>query len=195
MTGKFKEAVDRTVTLQEDDPLVFEFFVHWLYHKGLPTKNNAPVELLGDWNHETDGGGLRTGNLIHLYVLGDRYDIAELKLLALSTLFLHMESIDTGLPSCSQIRYAFENLPTSSVLLRYLVDSYCHYAGACLWQNRTAHDFPSAFLDRVLTRYADCMHSDRTSCDDLDLCSYHNHKNNEEKMNCPWFGAVSEIER
>lgn len=44
--GKFKEADEKIVPLPEDDEVIFGFFVHWLYHKELPTTDNASAELL-----------------------------------------------------------------------------------------------------------------------------------------------------
>lgn len=36
LTGDFKEAEDKIVRLEEEDPTVFEFFVHWLYYQRFP---------------------------------------------------------------------------------------------------------------------------------------------------------------
>jgi hypothetical protein len=33
LTGRLKEAQDKTVTLQDDEVAIFEFFLHWLYYQ------------------------------------------------------------------------------------------------------------------------------------------------------------------
>lgn len=39
LTGNFSEAKDKTVKLEEDDPKMFELFVHWLYYQSFPVKS------------------------------------------------------------------------------------------------------------------------------------------------------------
>ncbi|KZM20094.1 uncharacterized protein EKO05_0007522 [Ascochyta rabiei] len=186
LTGNFKEAGDKTVTLKEEDPLIFEFFVHWLYHKGFPAKHNTSVELLNDWERENDHGGAKTGNLIHLYILGDQYGVPELGLLALTELFQHMEEMETGLPNRLQIIHAFNSLPDGSALLLYLIDSHCHYSGGYFWDNENVHDFPSAFLIGILKRYSQYAQGGRSSSEELNLCDYHDHKEDKEGSSCPF---------
>ncbi|KAF2692218.1 hypothetical protein K458DRAFT_244869, partial [Lentithecium fluviatile CBS 122367] len=36
LTGHFEGACEKTVNLPEEDPLIFEFFVFWLYRERFP---------------------------------------------------------------------------------------------------------------------------------------------------------------
>ncbi|KAJ4334039.1 hypothetical protein N0V95_009273 [Ascochyta clinopodiicola] len=191
LTGNFKEAGDKTVTLEEDDPLIFEFFVHWLYHKGFPAKHNTTVELLNDWEHEKDNGGAKTGNLINLYILSDQYGVPDLRFLALTELFQHMEEPETGLPNRSQIVHAFNSLPDGSALLLYLVDSHCLYSGGTFCEYENAYEFPSAFLVGIIRRYSQYARGDRSPSEELNLCDYHLHKDDKERSKCPSEGVTT----
>ncbi|KAF9693806.1 hypothetical protein EKO04_008191 [Ascochyta lentis] len=186
LTGNFREAENKTVTLQEDDPLIFEFFAHWLYHKEFPAEHNTSVELLNDWEHNDDHGGAKTGNLIHLYIFSDQYGVPDLKFLALTELFQHMEDTETGLPNRSQIVHAFNSLPDGAGLLRYLIDSHCHYCGNDFWISENVHDFPSAFVIGIIRRYSPYAQGDRSCSDELDLCDYHDHKRDKDRADYLW---------
>lgn len=156
-----------------------------MYHKALPAEDNTSTELLEEWSREDDEGETKTENLIYLYVLADKYDISALKVVTLNELYSHTNSnADNNLPTCKDITYAFEQLPIGCPLLRFLTDSYCCYSDGD-FSSRTAHDFPSAFLDAVLSRYAQYALGNRDLLDSLQLCNYYDHKEDNEKIHCP----------
>lgn len=183
-TGNFKEAEDRSVTLPEDEPLTFEVFVHWMHNKAMPSTKNAHTELLDEWTWKDDEGGERkTENLIKLYVFGDKYSVADLKIDTMNEFLDHMENNFTGLPSYSQIKFAYYNLPAESPFLRYLVESYCHYADATDWK-KNARKLPAAFLTRVLGLYADHVSYGDCYLSEYSVCDYHDHSDDAEKARC-----------
>ncbi|KAF3007879.1 hypothetical protein E8E13_010949 [Curvularia kusanoi] len=150
LSGNFKEAAEQTVPLPEDDPDTFEFFVHWLYHKDLPMKDNASTDLLQDWTSEDNGGNLEKRNLIELHVFADRYRVEKLKVRTLEALFRYVQKNDVTLPSNRLICYAYENMPAGSGLLTLLVDVWCKYVEAEEWKDDDTEQLPSPFLISVL---------------------------------------------
>ncbi|KAF2625324.1 hypothetical protein BU25DRAFT_473880 [Macroventuria anomochaeta] len=184
LIGNFQEAQNKSVTLEEEDPQTFEFFVHWLYYKRLPNEADAPVELLSIWAGEDDRGGLETGNLIRVYIFSEKYDIAALKTCALDDLYNHMTNPCVGLASSSQIGYAIDNLPSNSPMCRYLVDEHCHFATAGVWEDLAALNYPSIFLERVLCRYTEYAHGGLEWDNSMPLCEYHEHKDMAERRSC-----------
>jgi hypothetical protein len=85
LTGGFKEAEDKAVTLSEERVPIVEFFVHWLYYQCLPNADD-PIDLYDAWNDGEADGELMTSNLIELYVFGDKFDVPGLKSQAMTDL-------------------------------------------------------------------------------------------------------------
>jgi hypothetical protein len=185
LTGGFKESEDKIVRLDEEqNGQIFEFFVHWLYYQRLPNKDDT-AELYNAWADDEAGGEKMTENLIHLYVLSDKYDVPELKVQAMTLLFNHIEYNDTiELPLIPDIRFAFENLPEENPLCRYLVDAYCYWATADVWKDFGSLNWPTEFVARVLAQYTEFSHGDRDRDSIKVVCDYHEHQDIEERVAC-----------
>jgi hypothetical protein len=184
LTGGFKEAEDKVVTLADESGLVVEFFIHWLYYQRLPNADDH-ADLYGAWNDGEADGRLKTSNLIQLYVFCDKFDVPELKIDAMTHLFNHMEHEESsGLPSTDDIRFAFDNLPEFAPLLRFLVDIYCYWATSIIWAEFGRDDWPSAFVACVLGQYTEFAHGDRNRDDFTYPCDYHSHQDGEERLAC-----------
>jgi hypothetical protein len=185
LTGHFKEAENKCVVLEDDDPQVFELFVHWLYHKRFPTKDDA-ADLFAAWTAEDDYGGSKAGNLICLYVFCDKYDIPLLKIRIIDDLFDDIESQDVGLPSTKQVNFAFNKLPYDSPLCRCLVDMYCYSAHGSVWDGLETSGYPWPFLTRILQRYALLATQDTIAQYTLNPCDYHEHRDHAERLACTY---------
>lgn len=197
LTGNFKEAEDKTVTLKEEDPKIFEFFVHWLYYNCLPDKDSDPA-LLELWDCEGDcegncegncegdceGGETKTGNLLYLHVFCDKYDVPELKRQTMDMFYSHQDNTEAHLPDPRMVEHVFSHLAEKSPLCRYLVDLHCHYAQAQAWDEFEADEWPRAFLTKVMRRYTEYALGDRSIYDPPDICDYHDHPNEEAKAAC-----------
>jgi hypothetical protein len=184
LTGGFKEAEDKAVTLSEERVPIVEFFVHWLYYQCLPNADD-PIDLYDAWNDGEADGELMTSNLIELYVFGDKFDVPGLKSQAMTDLFKHIEDVEgTELPSADAIRFAFGNLPEHAPLLQFLADTYCHWARSSMWEHFGRDDWPPAFLGRVLGQYTEFAHGDRDRFIYKDPCDYHAHRDGEERLAC-----------
>lgn len=183
LNGCFKEAESKTVILEDTDPQIFEFFVHWLYHQRLPTEDDAPG-LHNAWTQENDCGGSKTGNLIRIYIFCDTYDIPTLKIRAMNELFMHMELQGVGLPNSEQVQIAFDRLPHHSPLCRYLIDVHCCYADHRVWDDIETCAYPWPFLTKVMQRYTRFANKKLYSVDDLTVCDYHEHEAIDEIVDC-----------
>jgi hypothetical protein len=169
---------------EEHNGQIFEFFVHWLYYQRLPNEDDA-VELYNAWADDEAGGEKMTENLVHLYVLSDKYDVPELKVHAMTLLFNHIEYDDTiELPLVPDIRFAFENLPEENPLCRYLVDAYCYWAIADVWKDFGSLNWPTGFVARVLAQYTEFAYGDRDRDNIKVACDYHEHQDIEERVAC-----------
>jgi hypothetical protein len=191
LTGNFKEAENNIVALRDDEPHIFEFFVHWLYHKELPTKANAPAELLKDWDTGDFADSFKIDNIFRLYVLGDKRGVANLKLATLAELFQELSRYHNQeyvLANPSAIGYAYENLPAEDPLLRYLVDDHCYRARSDHWLRIDVLPYPQVFLGNLMSRYAKFAQGKIGAWGDheLELCDYHDHKDKNEKAKCRW---------
>lgn len=179
--------------MPEDDPRDFEFFVHWLYHKQLPTEENAPKELLEQWSRKDDEGKTKTGNLIWLYVLAEKFNIPKLKTETLDELFNDLCVLNVDLPSTNQIKYAFDNLPEDLALLRLLVSNQCIFSDEDFWSNTNIDDYPSAFLAKVVAYYAGYAMGTREWDEEMQLCEFHDHEDGKSKRACPSKGKRAHI--
>lgn len=162
---------------------MFEFFVHWLYHKRLSNEDDAP-DLYNAWADEDDNGDSETDNLIRLYVLGEKCEVPALQLCALNSLFTHMVDTSYALVNDAQIAYAFDNLSNDSPVCKLLADLYCEYADSSLWKGITTCEYPQEFLEMVLCRYTKYTVGGRMRGHGLLLCDYHDHKQSAERTAC-----------
>jgi hypothetical protein len=157
LTGNFSEARNKTVKLEEDDPEVFELFVHWLYYQRFPDKSLGDDEtILKIWiepNRET----AYTHFYIYLYLFGDKYDVPSLRSDTINELVRFMETEpDSCLTDPPAIRAAFTRLPQNSPMCRLLVDIYCYYGDPKIFNDPSAYDCV-LFLQGIWHKYAE-MH-------------------------------------
>ena len=132
LTGPFKEAYAKTVTLPEDSSTIFAFFVHWLKHGRFPDKNlDNDKFLIQLWK------GPRTpacefghpDYLVRLYLFGDKYDIKILRNECILALISNLQrGKEPAWPSHLVINHAYKLLPPKSSLCRLLVEMICRCA-------------------------------------------------------------------
>lgn len=150
LTGGFKEAQDKIVTLKEDRGGIFEFFVHWLYYLRFPTEDDA-TELYAAWTADNDCN-LKTDNLIQLYVFCDKYNVPEQNTKTMTQIFNHVEQEKgEALPPAYMIHFAFNNLMDNVLLCNYLVHAYYYWAHDSLWKDFESTDWPPCFIARVFS--------------------------------------------
>ena len=88
------------------------------------------------------------------------------------------------LPSRASISHAYEHLSEKFGLLNFLVDVQCRITSQG-WEKQGIEGFPSQFLVSVLERLTANANKDLDVVDPLELCDYHEHKNEDEREACP----------
>lgn len=106
-TADFRESSERTMTLPEDDEVIFELFVNWLYRQryDIPSPPTDPEKL----------------EPIKLFVLADKYDVRSLKNLVVSQLFLAFKT-GAATPSLDAISHAYKHSSQNSTMRKLLTD-------------------------------------------------------------------------
>lgn len=115
------------------------------------------------------------------------YDTPVLKRKALDHLYKMVE--EQGLPPYSQFCYAFNYLPAESPLGQFLVDIHCEKAEEGHWEDLSSRT-PSQdqkqleFYEAILRRFTQMHRLGQGARGSLDLCDYHEHASDEEKVAC-----------
>ncbi|UKZ78420.1 hypothetical protein TrVFT333_006160 [Trichoderma virens FT-333] len=130
-----------SIALKEEDPEVFEVYLHWLYFETLPVKNDNPgLE-----------GNIEYVQLAKAYALGEFLQDVNFKDAVLDAILIKSRSAASdGLnwyPVGPAIRHIYEGTPESSAARRLLVDMYT-YHGLGEWLTKWANkdDLPKQFL-------------------------------------------------
>lgn len=192
LTGEFKEAKEKFVTLEEEDKYTFEIFVHWLIYQRFPdAKSGDHPDIVDLWIGYDKEDSLITERLIDLYVLGDRCRVSGLKEDTVDGLYYHLRyNLQVLLLYPSPLWHAFEHLPPKSPMCRLLIDMYCFYGYKDIQDDSTEEDLPPVVMHAMLRRYTYLVHGDDSEPGsalinyDLDICDYHNHENDFQKVAC-----------
>lgn len=185
LNGNFKEAMDKRITLEDEDPATFECFVHWLYYQKLPDTvldgNGAP---LIDWMSAT---GLNESDfLVHVYFLADKYSVRELCNKA-TTELLNRIRYGCTFPSAKTVLKVFDSFPSESAMPRLLIEAFGMYGeSSCIAENEEFFQnapFFQALMGCVMDR---CSRLEERLDyeEEVDACDFHIHTTSEEKRRC-----------
>jgi hypothetical protein len=196
LTGHFKEAKEKTVTLEYTKSNVFEFFVHWLYYQRFPDSTKGDnSELVEAWTSGAHAElGFHKKYMIDLYIPGDRYEVPKLRNDAMSHTFHGFCRPRTGLPSENDIKYAFDQLLLTTPLCQYFVHLRANHDYPKLhngheWDIHASDEWPHAYL-LGYARYTSIMVfllRGGDTCEEilsLRLSDYHEHTSDEERSVC-----------
>lgn len=116
--GGFREAEDRTTTV-DTNVNTMQIFMGWLYSQRLESPEPT-MERFPEWY-------LHRTHLLNLYVLADRYDFPELR-----NEVMRIIEVQYGLSGVNKLpvsftTLAFEMLPASSCLCRWLIQYFAHF--------------------------------------------------------------------
>lgn len=170
LNGNFKEAETKEVRIEGHTNATIEFFVHWLYHQRLPNEQDNP-DLFNLWRI-WEGYSSVEWDLIRLHHFCDKYDVPALK---------------RPIPDVIYVKRAFRYLSENSPLCRFLVDIYCARATSNGWNDigsASLHEPHVLFYKMALKRYAQFNRQDPSARASLDLCDYHDHKDEVERAAC-----------
>jgi hypothetical protein len=122
LTGRFKEAEEKAVALEEVEPATFGFFVHWLYNRHFPCREQSddPATVNAFYHEEFPDHEAS----IELYIFGDKYNCRDLRKAAIDLLFTEVVTNNTGLiASVDGPRFP------EPEAWRPLVSPFCRYDG------------------------------------------------------------------
>lgn len=114
-SSDFKESSQRKMNLPEDDAVLFNLLIEWLYghHYDIPQPTG-----------ETTKDGTRFMEAMRLYVLADKYSVASLKSRIVKTIFNTVKEGNVTGPNIDTVAYAYQNVPQSSGIRKLLADLY-----------------------------------------------------------------------
>ncbi|KAI4681853.1 uncharacterized protein J4E84_007450 [Alternaria hordeiaustralica] len=184
LTGPFKEAKDKVVTLPDTEANIFELFVHWLYHQRFPTQGDSP-RLLALYSGGDRYPYFESARLMRLYVFSDKYNIPKLNRDCLDALFEHVGDSDGyKLPDLNDVAYAVKNLNDEDPLLRMIVDGFCYYGNSVCWETDQIQKLPLPFIARLMRHMSDFRDYGMEDVKEPELCDYHGHASSEEREAC-----------
>ena len=130
--------------------------------------------------------------LVILYILADHLDVPDLRNEVLNCIQVEHEKESklvggTPLPSFEIVATVFTKLPGTSKLRQWLIDAYAYRLQYWKYNAEQISSLPKEFLVSVLlinTERAYCNDSSAKPSFDTDLCSYHDHRNDEEITAC-----------
>ncbi|KAF9693833.1 hypothetical protein EKO04_008115 [Ascochyta lentis] len=179
LTGKFAEATDKTVKLEEDDAEIFEFFVHWLYYNRCPDDEKGDdAQLVDRFYFEGFPSASKT---FKLYVFGDKYGVVRLRNDTINLLYDRMVYLDDDLPCPELVSYAFRHLKARDPICRLLVDVFCYNDDIFSISDRADYKC-IPFLQAIWDRYIHHVYGSASF--QLTLCDYHEHDTVEERKAC-----------
>mgnify|MGYP004506209227 CR=1 FL=1 len=170
------------MTLEDDDPDTFTYFVHWLYYQHLPDKNkNDDKELTEKFYHDKYPG---YEEIVRLCVFADKYETTGPRRATVDLLFHTMVNHeDSGLPGNDTITYAFKHLSATSPMRRLLVDLFCHYESLEGFDRHVLTNL--VFLQAMWQRYVHSRcNEDQDIAEGLKLCDCHEHTNEGDRKAC-----------
>ena len=167
-TGEWKEANERTTKFEEDNPNVFQLYLHWLYRGTLPIRNDAPGRI-GNAEYEC---------LAEAYVLGDKLQDGDFQDVIVDTIVDKCSSKASDgrswFPVGPAIQHVYDHTVESSKVRRLLVDLYVsHGSGNWLRDWEKSSDIPGDFLFEIATNLLDKRKNNPTI--KSSLCEYHQH--------------------
>ncbi|KAI4919459.1 hypothetical protein J4E90_001594 [Alternaria incomplexa] len=183
LTGPFKEAKDKVVTLPDTEAKVFELFVYWLYHQRFPTQGDSP-QLLALY-HRDDYPYFQSARLMKLYVFSDKYNVPKLKRQCLDALFEHLgDASGYQLPDLNDVAYAVKNLNDQDPLLRMIIDGFCYHGNSECWETSQIQNLPLPFIAKLMKHMSEFRDGGLEDMREPELCHYHGHATREERQIC-----------
>ncbi|KAM0459399.1 hypothetical protein ACHAPV_005586 [Trichoderma viride] len=171
MKAYWETSTSGSVTLQEEDPEVFEVYQHWLYFEKLPVQNDSPgLE-----------GNIEYVQLAKAYVLGEMLLDISFKNAVLDAILIKSRSKASDghrwFPVGPAIRCIYEGTLESSAARRLLVDMYTYHGyGEWLTQWASKDDLPKQFLlDLAIATLAKRPRPLASLAPKAGACEYHEH--------------------
>ncbi|QDS72752.1 hypothetical protein FKW77_004101 [Venturia effusa] len=204
--GRFVEAQDRAITLDDVSTRTFEIVQRWLYSGVLvlpsdsdaylhPKATDPRAKFCVDCEKllSFDGMTHRNEDLLDIFVLADKYNLPLLRRETMIT-WQHLDEITHTCSDIQSICKIHDKLPASSVLCAYVADMYvCHWdpnfddCPTCQSEDLacfTAENLPRSFMFKVMTKLHHNAANNVLAPGKIDWCEYHEHDGEEEMEAC-----------
>ncbi|KAJ9133521.1 Kelch repeat and BTB domain-containing protein 7 [Pleurostoma richardsiae] len=112
--GGFRETVEDTIALPEDDPAAFELFVRWLYGRSIVPGSGAALLPPPD-----KGGTVTIQEYLRLYVLACKFLVEDLENSVVDIAHAYYNA-GTRRPDIRDVQYVYDNTPPRSGMRRLL---------------------------------------------------------------------------
>lgn len=179
LNGKWTEA-EETIRLEDVEPGIFDIFIDWIYTQKLPATGDEWKAVAKESAKSVYGFESRHMAQIKTYVLADRFMAAVFRKVVGNNI-VNANSLMP--PWYEVVIYAYSNLRSEDMMLRFLVDTHCAYCGDDPpGEVKLYPEPPHEFLVSVMIRYRE--RKTGTCSTHVDRCSYHEHSSEEEKAEC-----------
>ena len=151
LEGSFKEALEQSIEMPEDDPEVFKYFQLWIY----------TGSILQTYETAKDVGKL---TLLKLWTFAEALNVTEIQNAAMNLLIDRIEEFGT-IPS-NLTPYIYEHTSRSSALRKMIVDVSAHRGTLPSWfEDFDPLDFHHDFLCELVVRLYNMKTSKQTKAD------------------------------
>ncbi|KAJ8112979.1 hypothetical protein OPT61_g4786 [Boeremia exigua] len=184
LNGNWKESDENTIRLVDVECKTFDIFLEWLYTQWYP-----PNSQFHDGFDDDDGWIYDWAELerVKACAFGDRFQATEFLKASENALIDVLIRYQNGFPNREVVELAFECLPSSSPVLKALMDSHCYYRKSYYHDSLESEEaeaverlsgLPERFLIGVAWR---CMKLLNNGGEEKALvrCEYHRHGPNE----------------
>ena len=172
LESQFCEAKTKTLVLPEEDPEIFELFIHWASHGAI-----APLVAEDDSDGKDEYAVAREAKYHCLYYLGEKWSIKALKNCVMDSIRAYHTDTDSRIHP-TLINDCFQWTPTTSPLRRYVVESAAFVIKSCrgkeYMQQLQEEISSTVFLFELLKKLSGLI--DMGSFDDPNLkadCDFH----------------------
>lgn len=143
LDGDWLERSEGKIDLPDDDPSIFQIFIHWMYAKEIDLEQ-GPKEPR-PWRDIPTSDLTASDVLIDCFILDDKRGAVRFRNDVIDAL-IAAKSESHSLPDLIAISYAFENTPLISPLRTLLEDIWTWDAENYEISRLDPHSLPSAFL-------------------------------------------------
>jgi hypothetical protein len=138
LSGGWLEAKDRLVKLPEEEPAVFQDYVHYLYTNTLCVKSDTKLD--------GNDGPNEMVSLVKLFVLAETLQDPDMKKVVIAAVYnglWEIRNAGSKIPVLELISVVYEGTPVGSSMRRLLVDFFTYYAGGSTFRKDEVypHDF------------------------------------------------------
>jgi BTB/POZ domain len=150
MSDKWQESLQRSIQLPDDEPKIFQLYVHWLYYDTFPVFSDEPGS----------SGNAEYLELIKAYILSDKLLDSRFQNAVIDAIIEKSVSKARDgsywFPVGEAIDYAYSNTNESAPIRKLLVDLYVrHGCGSWLHDWGESASVPQPFLFELASKLLD----------------------------------------